>query len=269
VNTRLGDDIELSIAQFREAWTLLCNRADGFAFERAAAVDYIFSGLPIPFFNAAIVTARDVSGNALRALGRDACAWAAPKGVPWMFLVTHDALAPGVDAVSVLDPCGLTPMLPMTGMRAERIAPRPIGADGLQVDVAGDAAALTAIVDVNSAAYGVDLDASKPLLGNPSFWTGHVPALGRVDGTPVASAAVMMVSGVRYVLLVATMPDRQRRGYAEAVMRHALDRAAAAHGETPTVLHATDAGRPIYARMVYGTIATHTAFIEKRFLDGH
>src|SRR5688572_17052591 len=31
-------------------------------------------------------------------------------------------------------------------------------------------------------------------------------------------------------------------------------------------LHATDAGRPVYARMRYETIATHTAFIEKRFL---
>ena len=30
-----------------------------------------------------------------------------------------------------------------------------------------------------------------------------------------------------------------------------------------------DAGRPIYARMGYDTIATHTAFIEKCFLEGH
>jgi hypothetical protein len=37
----------------------------------------------------------------------------------------------------------------------------------------------------------------------------------------------------------------------------------------PTTLHATDAGRPICARMGYQTIATHTAFIEKRFLEGH
>jgi hypothetical protein len=37
----------------------------------------------------------------------------------------------------------------------------------------------------------------------------------------------------------------------------------------PTVLHATDAGRPVYARMGYDTIATHTAFIEARFLEGH
>jgi len=32
---------------------------------------------------------------------------------------------------------------------------------------------------------------------------------------------------------------------------------------------ATDAGRPIYERMGYAAIATHTIFMEKRFLTGH
>ncbi len=52
-------------------------------------------------------------------------------------------------------------------------------------------------------------------------------------------------------------------------MRHALEVAARVHGERPTVLHATDAGRPIYQRMGYEAIATHTLFMEKRFLAGH
>jgi hypothetical protein len=52
-------------------------------------------------------------------------------------------------------------------------------------------------------------------------------------------------------------------------MRRALAAAAAAHGEQPTVLHATDAGRPVYERMGYTPISTHTVFVEKRFLEGH
>jgi hypothetical protein len=52
-------------------------------------------------------------------------------------------------------------------------------------------------------------------------------------------------------------------------MRLALDEARAARGERPTFLHATDAGRLIYARMGYEPVSHQTMFIEKRFLDGH
>jgi predicted GNAT family acetyltransferase len=78
-----------------------------------------------------------------------------------------------------------------------------------------------------------------------------------------------MVDGYRYVALVATDPAHQRRGYAEAAMRLALEVAALEHGERATVLHATDAGRPIYQRMGYEPIATHSVFMEKKFLAEH
>ena len=45
-------------------------------------------------------------------------------------------------------------------------------------------------------------------------------------------------------------------------MRRALETAASAHGECPTVLHATDAGRPIYARIGYAPISTHTLYMD-------
>jgi GNAT superfamily N-acetyltransferase len=265
----MNDDVDFSISQFRDAWNLLCGATPGYVAETNGAVEHIFTGLPIPFFNVGLVTARDMSAGALQAQGRQACEWASARSVPWMFVVTHEALAPDVDAASVLDACGLVPMLPMTGMRAERIASATRMCEGLRLQVPRDADSCAAVFDVNAAAYGVSLDACKPTHGQPAFWTDHVPALGRVDGVPVASAAVFMVSGHRYVALVATMPDQQRRGYAEAVMRHALDVAAATYGEVPTFLHATDAGRPVYERMGYTAVAAHTAFIERRFLEGH
>ncbi len=265
----MTDDVDFSISQFGDAWRLLCGASSGYVADGNGAVEYIFSGLPIPFFNVALLTARPVSAAALQGEGETACGWAVPRSVPWMFIVTHEALAPGVDAASVLDSCDLVPMLPMTGMRAQRVEPATRFPDGLLLDVPVDQDSCAALFDVNAAAYGVSLDACKPTYGKPAFWNGHVPALGRVDGRPVASAAVLMVDGYRYVALVATMPDQQRRGDAEAVMRHALDVAATTYGEKPTFLHATDAGRPIYARMGYQPVASHTAFVEKRFLEGH
>jgi GNAT superfamily N-acetyltransferase len=265
----MNSDVAFSIFQFRDAWRLLCGACPGYLAEGNGDVEYIFSGVPIPFFNVAVLTAGNISHDALQGHGRRASAWAADKAVPWMFLVTHEALSPGVDATSALDACGLVPMLPMTGMRTQRVAPATRPAPGFQLEEPGDDSGCAAVIDVNGAAYGVDLEACKPTFGKRTFWTDHVAALGRVNGAPVASAAVFMVDGHRYVALVATTPDQQRHGYAEAAMRHALDVAAARHGDTPTMLHATDAGRPIYARMGYEPIARHTAFIDKRFLEGH
>jgi predicted acetyltransferase len=72
-----------------------------------------------------------------------------------------------------------------------------------------------------------------------------------------------MVDGLRYVAMVATEPAHQRRGYGQAVMQQALVTAAARHGATASVLHATDAGRPVYQRMGYRAISTHSLYMDK------
>lgn len=264
----MQDAVELSIRQFTEAWNVLCADAPGRAFSADEGVEYVFSGLPIGFFNVALVTARGVSSEALTSIGQRACTWASDKGVPWLFVLTHEALDAQVDAAGVLEGCGLAPMMRLTGMHAQQVAPLASSPEGLQLTVAEDDGACASILDVNAAAYGMDLEAAKTIMG-PSFWRDHVPVLGLADGQPASCAAVLMADGHRYVALVATNPGQQRRGYAEAAMRRALEVASQRHGERPTVLHATDAGRPIYARMGYTTISTHTIFMEKRFLAGH
>ena len=264
----MNDDVTLSLRQMEGAWRLMCAGGPKSVVAATDGIQYIFSGVPIGFFNLALLTGSGLSSDALSARGREACAWAAAQSVPWLFMVTHERLASGVDAAATLDACGLAPVMPMTGMRA-----RTVGAaatvPGLKLTVPQDDSGCAAIIDVNGLAYGMDLEASKATIGCRAFWKDHFPVLGVAGGKPVSSAGVLMVDGHRYVAFVATQPDRQRRGFADATMRQALENAAKAHGETPTVLHATDAGRPIYERMGYASISTHTLLMEKRFLEGH
>ena len=266
---RAPDEVSLSVRQFSAAWRLMCVDGPGHALAASAGIEYIFSGLPIGFFNVGLLTERRVSDDRLRSLGRDACTWASDKGVPWMFVVTHDALEAGTDAAAVLDGCGLAPVMPLTGMLAQHLSPAARIPDDLHLAVPQDDAGCSAILDVNAAAYSMDLDAAKALVGTRSFWKDHVAVLGRAADTPACSATVLMVDGYRYVALVATDPAHQRRGFADAAMRRALEIASETHGERPTVLHATDAGRPVYERMGYAAISTHTIFMEKRFLADH
>ena len=78
------DPVDLSISHFIDAWRTLCEGAAGYAEEGVDGVHYVFSGLPIAFFNVALVTGRNVSATALSASGRQACEWASKQGVPWL-----------------------------------------------------------------------------------------------------------------------------------------------------------------------------------------
>lgn len=261
-------DVGLSLRQFVEAWQIMCGTSPAYVRHSADDLEYVFSGVPIGFFNLGLLTGRNISRDTLQRQATDACAWSARQGVPWLFVVTEDTLAAAVDAPAVLDACGLAVIMPLTGMVADRITAATRHAPDLQLDVPQDEAGLGALLDINSVAYDMSLEALKPVVAKASFWSAHVPVLGRVDGQPASCAAVFSADGYRYVALVATDPAHQRRGYAETAMRHALDTAARAFGDVPSVLHATEAGRPTYERMGYRRIAGHTVFMEKRFLEG-
>ena len=263
------DDLDLSIRQFSGAWRVMCSPAPGRIIEAHDGIEYIFSGIPIPFFNVVLLTGRGMSRPQLEAHAREACAFAGRMPVPWLFIVTHDAIEDDGDTDGLLHPCGLAPVMPLTGMVTEQVAPAMTLPQGLELVVPRDDAEYGTILDINSAAYDMDLGAGKPLLGVPSFWSPHFPVLGMVDGTAVATAAALMVDGIRYVALVATRPGHQRRGYADVVMRRALELSEATHPGSLTVLHATEAGRPIYERMGYRTISRSTLYMEQRFLTGH
>jgi hypothetical protein len=265
----MTDRVALSISQFLDAWRIFGRACPGTRMLNAGAVEYVFTGLPIPFFNIAVMTSGQVSAPVLEAAARGAIQWASDKNAPWLFVVTNDTLDAGVDAAAVLDGCGFVPLLPLTGMIASRVDPPARVPEGLRLEVPEDDPGCCDVIDVNSAAYGMDLAAAKPSFGRGAFWADHVAVLGRAEGAPATSAAVMLSGGHRYVALVATQPKQQKRGFAEAAMRYALGVAADKFGERPTFLHATDAGRPIYERMGYQPVATHTCFIDKRLLEGH
>jgi predicted GNAT family acetyltransferase len=88
-----------------------------------------------------------------------------------------------------------------------------------------------------------------------------VGVVGYVDGESVSTASVAAVDDIAYVALVATNPAHQGRGYAEAAMRAALNEARVHWGVTRTILHATPAGVPLYARMGYGDTGGYHVYV--------
>lgn len=262
----MSDLVQLSVRQFTGAWRLLCAGSPDYRTDTRPGLISEFSGVPIPFFNAVVLSDDAVDASKLHAAAGHGQSFSA--GTPWILVVTEECVAPGTDAAATLDAAGFVPVMPLSGMLADSVETRAVP-DGLTLSVPTDDAGCESLLDVNSAAYGMPFDVGKPVWGRTAYWQNHVAVLGTVGGEPVSTSAVMSVDGHRYVALVATAPGHQRKGYADAAMRRALELGAQAYGAGPTFLHATEAGRPVYERMGYRTVATHTVYMDKAFLGGH
>ncbi|MFJ7147121.1 GNAT family N-acetyltransferase [Streptomyces sp. NPDC100445] len=109
---------------------------------------------------------------------------------------------------------------------------------------------LLAYADLNARAYGFTLEDGRDGLRGSTAWKNRIHAyLGLRDGVPVTCAATVEADGRLFVVLVATAPEWERRGYGEAVTRKALYEGGRATGLTRATLHATAAGAPVYPRI--------------------
>ncbi|MFG3016283.1 GNAT family N-acetyltransferase [Streptomyces cinerochromogenes] len=170
-------------------------------------------------------------------------------GFLWLFedLLGDEARA-GVR--SAAGKAGLEYAFPGTGMAGDLLPlPEPSHPELTFVRVTTDEQ-LRAYADLNSRAYGFPLEDGRDGLLGSALWKSEVHAyLGLRDGDPVTCAATVEADGRLFVVLVATAPEWQRRGYGEAVTRKALHEGARATGLTRATLHATEAGAPVYPRI--------------------
>jgi GNAT superfamily N-acetyltransferase len=120
---------------------------------------------------------------------------------------------------------------------------------------------LRAYADINSLSYGFPLEAGRAGLAGSALWKGKMHSyLGYENDIPVSAAATVINDGCLFLALVATTPAAQRKGYGEATVRKALFEGARATHLTRTVLHATDAGFPVYQRIGYRKVSTIQAY---------
>jgi ribosomal protein S18 acetylase RimI-like enzyme len=171
-----------------------------------------------------------------------------------VYIVCDDWLAPSLraKAPAVFEAHGLIRIMGTQGMVAERLTPpaRPLPA--LEIRHATDNEALCHIADINALAYASPLEVARESVVVPAVFQSDCRGyVGFVDATAVSVAAIIRVAGVAYVGYVATLAEHRQRGYAEAVMRQGLSDARRIWGIERTVLHASDAGHPLYRSMGY------------------
>ncbi|MFC9126913.1 GNAT family N-acetyltransferase [Streptomyces sp. NPDC057099] len=171
------------------------------------------------------------------------------SGFLWVFEGLLDGEARAVLGEAAGE-AGLAYAFPGTGMAGDLLPlPEPVHPELTFARVTDDEL-LRAYADINSRAYGFPLEDGRDGLATSSLWKSEVHAyLGLRDGTPVSCAATVAAQGRLFVMMVATDPQWERRGYGEAVTRKALYEGGRATGLTRATLHATAAGAPVYPRI--------------------
>ncbi|GHE35647.1 hypothetical protein GCM10018785_01610 [Streptomyces longispororuber] len=204
------------------------------------------------FWNCVTLTEADADAGLLaQRLGEAAEIMRAKEhpGFLWLF---EDLLDPEAraGARSAAEKAGFTYAFPGTGMAGDLLPlPEPSHPELTFVRVTTDEQ-VRAYADLNARAYGFPLEDGRDGLVGSALWTSQVYAyLGVRDGVPVTCAATVETDGRLFVVLVATDPRWERRGYGEAVTRKALYEGGRATGLTRATLHATAAGAPVYPRI--------------------
>jgi ribosomal protein S18 acetylase RimI-like enzyme len=159
------------------------------------------------------------------------------RGLEWSYWVCEDWLAPRLRKRSreIFENHGLRHSVDLPGMVA---------------------ATQEAFCALGSLCFHVPLSWFREVFDSPSVWERFEAWVGYVDGEPVSTAATVLGAGAIGVYNVATVPERQRRGYGEAVMRHALEQARCLYGIECSILQSTPAGYRLYQRMGYRTVAS-------------
>jgi GNAT superfamily N-acetyltransferase len=202
-------------------------------------VDAVRSDVPFPMFNA-VTRAR--FGTQVVPRANEVIESFMAAGLPWLWWLTPSTSSPQLEAV--LEDRGLQ-REDVPGMYADlTTSPQRRPVEGLVIEPGADAAAL---VDVMVAGFGMPESVRGPMTELMACFPEAVNVIGRLHGRPVACGTAYLTGPTVGLYNIATLEDARGRGVGYAVTLALMDLAREA-GARHAVLHATDAGRPVYER---------------------
>jgi GNAT superfamily N-acetyltransferase len=169
------------------------------------------------------------------------------RKLDWAYWVCEDMLEPRTRRASrrIFERHGLRHSVELPGMLAERVAPPAKPLPALEIRKVHDAATRDAFCAIASVCFHVPIQWFLEVFDDLVVW----------DRFAVSTTAIVMGGHAIGVYNVATVPQHQRHGYGEAIMRHALAQAYDVHGTQRSILQSTPAGARLYHRMGYQTVA--------------
>ena len=212
------------------------------------------SGVDYGVFNA-LVLSDCVSSSRLAALLDEGAAFYRACGVAWSCWLDEAMVdaAGGPEAARRLESHGLRWIAEHEGMVAEPLRPhRRGGLPVVDAQPVSDEQTREDFVHVCSKVFLLPETITRLIYGDAPFWNGAMRGwVGYDGGRPVCTAVSAADHTSVGLYSVATMLSHRRRGYGEAITRHAFGEAAARSGLNRSILQSTPAGLKLYRRMGY------------------
>jgi GNAT superfamily N-acetyltransferase len=221
------------------------------------------SGVNYSVFNSAMLTGPTSTATLDLALNH-AEIFFASRRVGWSLWICDELLSAPLrrKAVDTLRDRGLRLVASPPGMWTDRIAETGRGTAGIDCRVVDDDRTRRHFADIASVVFALPHAISRDIYGGQPIWnsgmTGYVGYFGR---KPVSVAVTVVAAGAVGVYSVGTLPQHRRCGYAETLMRHALDDARRATGLEVTILQSTKQGQRLYMQMGYQLATSFSVYV--------
>jgi GNAT superfamily N-acetyltransferase len=166
------------------------------------------------------------------------------------------------EARTIFGRFGLSPLTEAAGMFAERLRPPSRKLPVLRVRRVCDSQTRLDFAHVTSLAFEIPQSICHDVYSDERAWHGDFHGyVGYENDMPVSTTATVVAGDVIGVYSVATLPAHRKRGYAEFVMREAVNQATQETGIPQTALQSTRAGLSMYERMGYRKATSFSVYI--------
>lgn len=252
--------IALLNQEFLTSWELCTSPFPGVELLNGPGIARRWANIDFRFYNALCLTAEIYGEAALVQTVSEGIDFMRARPYPGWMVVTRESLSnPAHSALSGLIASMQLASMPATGMAGEILPLKERVIPNLRFERIRDDHTVATFAELNCLAYGFPIEVGRSVIGADTFWREHAYGFIAYERElPVATATGIVCGTSIFLFLVATRPEAQRKGYADAVIRRALNAAHAATSIRRTSLQATDAGRPVYQRLGYLDICRYT-----------
>ncbi|MEV6010797.1 GNAT family N-acetyltransferase [Streptomyces sp. NPDC051976] len=178
------------------------------------------------------------------------------SGLPWHWWIGPDSHAGTAQALEARGyrRAGSMPVM-ATSLDAVPAPPHPAG---LTIEHVNTRERVVDYVDAYATSFGIGPDLRDAVIetetGLPTDLGQLVRLVGRIDGRPVATSAVLISDGVAGLYWIATDPAHRGRGVGAALTAAAM-RIGRDHGMAVCTLQASSQGQPVYTRLGFERVS--------------